>query len=96
MQAGIVSAPMVIVVSITGIASYIIPRMELDLTFRLLRFVLLILGGQWVCLALSSLPSSFMGIWPTSGHSAHRTSSRLPRLFSETGKIRCCVHLICL
>ncbi|SET18103.1 spore germination protein [Paenibacillus sp. NFR01] len=44
-QAGIVSAPMVIVVSITGIASYIIPHMELGLTFRLLRFVLLILGG---------------------------------------------------
>ncbi|MGN7763915.1 spore germination protein [Paenibacillus sp. 22594] len=44
-QAGIVSAPMVIVVSITGIASYIIPHLELGLTFRLLRFVLLILGG---------------------------------------------------
>lgn len=46
-QAGIVSAPMVIVVSITGIASYIIPHLELGLTFRLLRFVLLILGGRW-------------------------------------------------
>jgi spore germination protein len=44
-QAGIVSAPMVIVVSITGIASYIIPHLELGLTFRLLRFPLLILGG---------------------------------------------------
>nr|WP_309242018.1 spore germination protein [Paenibacillus sp. S150] len=44
-QAGIVSAPMVIVVSITGIASYIIPHLELGLTFRLLRFVLLVFGG---------------------------------------------------
>ncbi|OBZ15044.1 spore gernimation protein GerA [Bacillus sp. FJAT-27264] len=44
-MAGIVSAPMVIVVSITGIASYIIPHLELGLTFRLLRFPLLILGG---------------------------------------------------
>ncbi|MBV6715409.1 spore germination protein [Paenibacillus chitinolyticus] len=44
-QAGIVSAPMVIVVSITGIASYIIPHFELGLAFRLLRFPLLLLGG---------------------------------------------------
>jgi spore germination protein KA len=44
-QAGIVSAPMVIVVSITGIASYIIPHLELSFIFRLLRFPLLIIGG---------------------------------------------------
>ncbi|KOR82260.1 spore germination protein [Paenibacillus solani] len=44
-DAGIVSNPMVIVVSITGIASYIIPHFELGLTFRLLRFPILILGG---------------------------------------------------
>ncbi|MVO98357.1 spore germination protein [Paenibacillus lutrae] len=44
-QAGIVSAPMVIVVSVTGIASYIIPHFELGLAFRLLRFPLLIIGG---------------------------------------------------
>lgn len=44
-QAGIVSAPMVIVVSITGIAAYIIPHYELGLTVRLLRFPLLIMGG---------------------------------------------------
>lgn len=44
-QAGIVSAPMVIVVSITGIASFIIPHFELSLTLRLLRFPILILGG---------------------------------------------------
>lgn len=44
-QAGIVSAPMVIVVSITGIASFIIPHFELGLSFRLLRFPVMILGG---------------------------------------------------
>lgn len=62
-QAGIVSAPMVIVVSITGIASYIIPHLELGLTFRLLRFVLLILGGDdgtdWC------LHRRFYHIWPS-------------------------------
>lgn len=44
-EAGIVSTPMVIVVSITGIAAYIVPHYELGLTFRLLRFPLLIIGG---------------------------------------------------
>jgi len=44
-QAGIVSAPMVITVSITGIASYTIPRFNQALAIRVLRFVLMILGG---------------------------------------------------
>ncbi|MCP1307882.1 spore germination protein [Paenibacillus tyrfis] len=44
-QAGIVSAPMVIVVSMTGIASFIIPHFELGLSFRLLRFPIMLLGG---------------------------------------------------
>ena len=44
-QAGIVSAPLVIIVSITGIASFIIPHFELGLAFRLLRFPVLIMGG---------------------------------------------------
>ncbi|MFS0728067.1 spore germination protein [Paenibacillus sp. 1P07SE] len=43
--AGIVSAPLVIVVSITGIASFIVPHFELSTAFRLLRFPVLILGG---------------------------------------------------
>ncbi|MBO2943672.1 spore germination protein [Paenibacillus sp. F411] len=43
--AGVVSAPMVIVVSITGIATFIVPHYELGISLRLLRFVLLILGG---------------------------------------------------
>ncbi|PQP80100.1 spore germination protein [Paenibacillus sp. PCH8] len=44
-QAGIVSAPLVIVVSITGIAAFIIPHFELGLAFRLLRFPVLFMGG---------------------------------------------------
>ncbi|MEC0127949.1 spore germination protein [Paenibacillus pabuli] len=44
-QAGIVSAPLVIVVSITGVAAFIIPHFELGLAFRLLRFPVLFMGG---------------------------------------------------
>ncbi|SFJ58133.1 spore germination protein KA [Paenibacillus sp. UNC496MF] len=44
-QAGIVSAPMVIVVSLTGIASFTIPRYNFSLAFRILRFPLIILAG---------------------------------------------------
>lgn len=46
-QAGIVSAPMVIVVSITGIASFIIPHFDLGLTFRLLRFPVMIMAASF-------------------------------------------------
>ncbi|WP_248927889.1 spore germination protein [Paenibacillus hamazuiensis] len=46
-QAGIVSAPMVIVVSITGVASFIIPHFDLGLTFRLLRFPVMILAASF-------------------------------------------------
>jgi hypothetical protein len=48
-QAGIVSAPMVIVVATTGIASFAIPRYNFGLAFRMLRFILLVLAG---CLGL--------------------------------------------
>ncbi|WNS77586.1 spore germination protein [Bacillus sp. DTU_2020_1000418_1_SI_GHA_SEK_038] len=44
-QAGIVSAPMVIVVATTGIASFAIPRYNFGTAFRMIRFVLLILAG---------------------------------------------------
>lgn len=44
-EAGIVSAPMVIVVSITGIASFLIPRYSIGLAIRLLRFPIIILAG---------------------------------------------------
>lgn len=44
-EAGIVSAPMVIIVSMTGIASFTIPRFNLAITVRLLRFPLMLLAG---------------------------------------------------
>lgn len=44
-QAGIVSAPMVIVVAITGIASFTFPRFNLGVAVRLLRFPIIILAS---------------------------------------------------
>ncbi|MDT3425337.1 spore germination protein KA [Paenibacillus forsythiae] len=44
-SAGIVSAPMVIIVSITGIASFIIPSYSQAITIRLLRFPMMLLAG---------------------------------------------------
>ena len=44
-SAGIVSAPMVIVVAATGISSFIIPRYSAGLALRLLRFPLMLLAG---------------------------------------------------
>lgn len=45
-QAGIVSAPMIIVVSITGIASFLVPRYSIGLSIRLLRFPIIILAAS--------------------------------------------------
>jgi hypothetical protein len=44
-QAGIVSAPMVIVVSITGISSFLVPRYSIGLSIRLLRFPIIFFAG---------------------------------------------------
>ncbi|WP_407407850.1 spore germination protein [Peribacillus sp.] len=44
-QAGIVSAPMVIVVSLTGIASFLVPRYSQGIALRLLRFPIILLAG---------------------------------------------------
>jgi spore germination protein KA len=44
-EAGIISAPMVIVVSITGIASFTFPRYNVGVSIRLLRFPMLLLAG---------------------------------------------------
>ncbi|MGE5705014.1 MAG: spore germination protein [Clostridia bacterium] len=44
-QAGIVSAPVVIVVSVTGIATFVIPRFNLAIPIRMLRFPLMILSS---------------------------------------------------
>lgn len=43
--AGIVSAPMIIIVAITGIASFMIPRYAASIATRLLRFPVMILAG---------------------------------------------------
>lgn len=45
--AGIISAPIVIVVSASGIASFIIPQYSFGLPMRMLRFPLLILSGAF-------------------------------------------------
>lgn len=46
-EAGIVSAAMVIIVSLTGIASFIIPHFDLGLSFRLLRFPIMLLATMF-------------------------------------------------
>lgn len=46
-QAGIVSAPVVIVVAMTGIASFAIPRYNFGTAYRLLRFPMLVLAGMF-------------------------------------------------
>ncbi|WP_324254269.1 MULTISPECIES: spore germination protein [unclassified Paenibacillus] len=45
-QAGLVSAPMIIVVAITGISSFMIPRYITGIAVRLLRFPLIFLAGS--------------------------------------------------
>lgn len=44
-SAGIVSAPMIIIVAITGIASFMIPRYTASIATRLLRFPIMLLAG---------------------------------------------------
>jgi len=45
-QAGIISAPMVMVVAITGIASFTIPRYTAGIALRMLRFPMILLAGS--------------------------------------------------
>ncbi|HHW35770.1 MAG TPA: spore germination protein [Bacillales bacterium] len=44
-QAGLVSAPMVIVVAITGISSFMMPRYAVGVAIRMLRFPIMLLGS---------------------------------------------------
>ncbi|WP_376768275.1 spore germination protein [Paenibacillus alginolyticus] len=44
-EAGIASAAIVIIVSLTGVSSFIIPHFDLALAFRLLKFPIMILAG---------------------------------------------------
>lgn len=46
-QAGLVSAAMVIVVSFTAIANFVIPAINMAITARLIRFAMMILGGTF-------------------------------------------------
>ncbi|WP_222429957.1 spore germination protein [Paenibacillus cremeus] len=52
-RANIISAPIVIVIAFTGIASYGIPRYGFSIPFRLLRFALVILAGIYGLYGLS-------------------------------------------
>ncbi|GGJ60185.1 spore germination protein KA [Anoxybacillus voinovskiensis] len=45
-QAGIVSAPMIMVVALTGIASFTIPRYAAGIALRMLRFPMILLAGS--------------------------------------------------
>ncbi|MEC0092432.1 spore germination protein [Paenibacillus macquariensis] len=73
-EAGIVSAPMVIIVSLTGIASFTIPRFNLAITVRLLRFPFMIMAGT---LGLFGIVITFVWILV---HLTHLTSFGRPYL----------------
>jgi spore germination protein len=44
-QAGVVSAPLLIIVAVTGISSFVIPHFDFGLSLRLLRFPMMFLAG---------------------------------------------------
>ncbi|MED3563906.1 spore germination protein [Bacillus xiapuensis] len=45
-QAGLISAPMIIVVAITGIASFMVPHYSQGISLRMLRFPIMLLAGS--------------------------------------------------
>nr|WP_258535514.1 spore germination protein [Bacillus sp. 03113] len=51
-QAGLVSAPMVMVVAITGIASFMMPHYTQGMTLRMLRFPMIFLAGMFGLLGI--------------------------------------------
>ncbi len=73
-QAGIVSAPIVIVVSITGIASFTIPRYNGAIAIRMLRFPILIAG------AVFGFYGIFFSLMILLGHLANLRSFGVPYL----------------
>lgn len=73
-QAGIVSAPMVIVVSITGIASFTIPRYNAAIAIRMLRFPLMVLAS------IFGLYGVILGLMLILGHMANLRSFGIPYL----------------
>lgn len=80
-QAGLVSAPMVIVVAITGIASFMIPRYITGIALRLLRFPLIFLAGSLGLLGV------MMGIIAIVLHMCSLRSFGVPYL-SSVGTVR--------
>ncbi|MGG1553566.1 spore germination protein [Paenibacillus ferrarius] len=73
-QAGIVSAPMVIVVSITGIASFTIPRFNGAIAIRMLRFPILIAAS------IFGFYGIFFSLMILIGHMANLRSFGVPYL----------------
>lgn len=73
-QAGIVSAATVIVVSITGISSFVIPKFNLTISIRMLRFFMIILASTL------GLYGMFIGILVILIHMAKLRSFGIPFL----------------
>jgi spore germination protein len=73
-QAGIVSAPMVIVVSITGIASFTVPHFNASISLRMLRFPLMIAAS------ILGIYGILVGILLIMGHLANLRSLGVPYL----------------
>ncbi|TMV48137.1 spore germination protein [Paenibacillus mesophilus] len=73
-EAGIVSAPLVIVVSITGIASFAIPKFNAAISVRLLRFPLMLLASVF------GLYGIVLGVMFIIGHLARLRSFGIPYL----------------
>lgn len=73
-QAGIVSAPMVIIASLTGIATFIIPRFNQSVPIRILRALFTLLAG------ILGLYGVFMGIMFTLIHMSRLRSFGVPYL----------------
>lgn len=74
-QAGIVSAPVIIVVALTGIASFTFPRFNLAITIRLLRFPLMFLS------AALGLYGVMLGLLAITVHLAGLRSFGIPYLY---------------
>lgn len=73
-EAGIVSAPVVIIVSITGIASFTVPRFNAAISIRMLRFPLMILAAMFGIFGI------IIGIMFILGHMANLRSFGVPYL----------------
>ncbi|KQL45250.1 hypothetical protein AN963_23190 [Brevibacillus choshinensis] len=73
-QAGIVSAPMVIVVSLTGIASFTIPHFNASISIRILRFPLMIAAS------ILGIYGILVGVLVMLGHMANLRSFGVPYL----------------